>query len=316
MARRLYLDAADLFDIGDGRLDPALVADLGAAMNETGTLLMLSHDHVHDAARGGTSSLDSLARAAEVFGVVLVVMAGPGAVEPLTPELGDIAVERCTNFRELVFAKAAAEPIAMLSAAHDRFHSGDRAAQVELAATPLPALRSNKADALFMQSFITLCRGWQGDDPETILSFWELDLGVRVSREEREGILRRLQGARAMVTSMLAVATEHEIDITEALRNAGTWGTNPDTCPGHHLALRISGARRRDVRRKPQRSDWSDIDHAMHFPYADVATCDRNTREIVARVLPTMKCPRSPLVLHNRQLDQVVEAVRRLGAWR
>jgi hypothetical protein len=75
------------------------------------------------------------------------------------------------------------------------------------------------------------------------------------------------------------------------------------------LGLRLSRARRRDVRRRPRRSDLPDVDHVMHIPYVDVATCDGETLPRVRRELPRLACPRAPVALGVGHLDRVAEAL-------
>ena len=149
-----------------------------------------------------------------------------------------------------------------------------------------------------------------GDDLEAIVSFWEDRLQLRVAAGEREAILVRLRGVSAALPSVRALAAEHGMELTDALRMPGTWATEPAAWPGHHLAQLIHNARHRDVRRRPRRSDWPDLEHAKHFPYVDIATSDANTLATVRRELPTLTCPRHAVVLNNRRLDRVIEAVR------
>ena len=303
MTRRLYLDLADLYEIGDGRVQPDELRALVRAMSDTDTMLVLSRDHVHDAAGGGPSSLESLARAAEVFQPVLAVMDGPDEVEPLT----------CTNYREIVFSDAAERHIAIVGAAYDEMHQGEAAAHRIVAADAPPRIRTRSASQLGSQCYVSLCMGNIGDDPEVIVSFWELELPASVTPEEREAILVRLRGVAVALPAIRALATEHGLDITDALRMPGTWAADPTAWPGHQLAQQVHVGRHRDERRKPRRSDWPDVEHAKHFPYVDVATCDANTLTTVQRVLPTLTCPRRAVVLNNRRLDRVVAAVRAGG---
>jgi hypothetical protein len=314
MVRRLYLDVADLFDVGDGRVLPAHVEELVAALGAADVVLVVSRDHIHDADRGGPPSVESLVRAVEMFPRVVAVTDGPEVVEPLTAERRDIVVEPCSNFRELAFADAARAPVASLAALYDRLHVGDQAAQRELVSAPrVQGIWSRKAGELFSQCYVTLSLGSIAD-PQEVLSLWEGKLLIDVTADEREAILTKLRAVRRMLDELLPLAKENGVDVAESLRRWATWNDRPDEYPGHHLALCIGAARRRNVGRKPQVSDWLDSDHAKHFPYVDFATCDANTLDVARRVLPTMTGPRQPIVLNNRRLDQVVAALRSEGA--
>jgi hypothetical protein len=152
--------------------------------------------------------------------------------------------------------------------------------------------------------------GQMGDDPETIVSFWETRLHLRVTPEERDAILVRLGALAVVLPSIRALATEHGTDITDALRMPGRWATEPGAWPGHYLGQQVQVARHRDQQRRPRRSDWPDVEHAKHFPYVDIATCDANTLDTVRRVLPAIPCPRRAAVLNNRHLGRVLDAVR------
>jgi hypothetical protein len=220
-------------------------------------------------------------------------------------------VQRCTNYRELVFSKAADQQVAVVGAAYDQLHEGALAVYSAISsAAQLAPIRSRKGNALFMQAYVTLCRGWMGDDPEAIVALWEQEDDLRVVPAERSAIVSVLQAATEMLEHLRPLANEHQVDLTTALRVWGASEAAPTLWPGHYLATQVGAARIRDSRRKPNRSDRPDSDHAMHFPYVDIATCDANTLNVVRRVLPGMTCPRAPIVLNNRQLTTVLEAVR------
>jgi hypothetical protein len=279
-------------------------------MAETHTMLVVSTDHVQDIWRGRPDAIENMVRAVEWFQPVLTVMDGPDAVEPLTPERTDIVVAPCTNFRELVYSDAAREQMTTRIDAYDRLHAGDRAAQQAVSSAPLPRMPSRKANELFTQAFVTLARGWMGDDLDTILGFWEDQLGVSVGAGEREAIVARLGAAVELAPVLRSVAEDHGLDVTDALRRGAACEAEPPAWPGQYLAIRVRGARRRNVTRKPRPSDWLDLDHAKHFPYVDVATCDADTLATVRSLLPKMSCPRQAVVVQNGHLDEVLVAVR------
>jgi hypothetical protein len=282
-------------------------------MLNTNTMLVVSTDHVQDVWRARSDAIESFVAAVELFQPVLAVMDGPVAVEPLTSERPDITLAGCTNFRELVHSDAAKASMSVWLDANDRIHAGDRAAQATLSSAPLPPMRSRAANELFRQAFVTLARGWMGDDVDAILGHWEANAPVRVGADEREGIVAKLRGAAKLVPELRSLADDHGIDITEALRLSGASEAERGTRPGNYLALQVAGARRRNVTRKPRRSDLIDLAHAMHFPYVDVATADAETIATVRSMLPKMTCPRQTVVVQNGHLDEVVATVRAAG---
>lgn len=270
MNRRLYLDAADLFDIGDDRIDRVVVKELCAAMAETRTMLLVSHQHLHDSVRGGPRSTESLVRAVEAFEPVLVVTKGPLAVEPLAPG-SDIVLDECADYCARVLTHDTAASVFAAQGFDERIH----AAQVE---------------------------------KQTALA--GLKRGARRTADERKRILN---GAGNFLATAVALAKESGFNMTEVVLPAA-FDADPASWPGQHLSARIARTRRRDWRRRPRRSDWTDIDHALHFPYVDVATCDANVGDVVVPMLRKMKCPRKPAIVRNGRLEKVVLAVYALGS--
>jgi hypothetical protein len=308
--RRLYLDVGDLLDIGDGRIEPDTVSALRSAMRDANTRLVISTDHVQDVWRAGDAeAVESLVRAVEAFQPVLAVMDGPDAIEPLTAERNDIVVAPCTTFRQLVYSEAAPKSLKTRVAAYDRFHEANLPVQQGLVSEPPPAMASRRANELYIQALITLVTGWRGDDVDQIVGFWQAK-GHAVSDDERLAVVARLRVVREAVLTLRALAEDHGVDMTDALRCWGASEAEPAARPGTYLALRVSAARFRNVTRKPRASDWLDLDHAKHFPYVDVATCDGNTLSALRPVLATLSCPRRPVVLQNKRLSEVVDAVR------
>jgi hypothetical protein len=311
VARRLYLDTADLLDIGDGRVAADTVAALVRAMAETQTMLVVSREHVQDVSRGIASAVESFVRAVEAFQPVLAVMDGPDAIEPLTAERKDIGLVACTNFRELVYSEAARPWLSKVNAAYEQLHAGQIAAQRVSSLAAAPALRSRKGNELFLKAFITLCRGWLSDEPNVVVSYWAQKAGIEVTPSEREGIICRLQAARAAMPALKQLADENSMDVTDALQRWGQWAHDPAAWPGHWLALQVAAARTRNVQRSPRLSDALDLDHVKHFPYVDVATCDGDTLNGLRRAA-TKVGPRPAVIIKTGSLNGVTEAVRTL----
>ena len=94
----MYLDTADLLNIGDGRV---AAGDLVRAMARTDAVLVVSREHVQDASHGDLSAVDSLIRGVESFPRVAVVMDGPHAVEPLTTDRREAEVQQQVKDAEM-----------------------------------------------------------------------------------------------------------------------------------------------------------------------------------------------------------------------
>lgn len=309
VTRRLYLDTADLLDIGDGKVGVETVAALVSAMAETETMLVVSREHVQDVSRGIASAVESFVRAVEGFQPVLAVTDGPDAIEPLSVGRTDIGLAPCTNFRELVYSEAARPWLATMNAAYEQLHAGQIAAQRVSSSAVAPPVKSRKGNDLFLKSFITLCRGWLSDEPNVVVSYWAQKAGIEVTPREREGIVFRLRALRAALPALKQLADENSMGVTDALQRWGQW-TDRKAWPGHWLALQVAAARSRNVQRSPQLSDALDLDHVRHFPYMDVATCDGNTLNCIGLAAATKVGPRPAVIIKCGSMNGVLEAVR------
>ena len=311
MWRRLYLDTADLIEIGDGRVGAQGVAQLVAAMAEARAALVVSREHLLDVSRGGPSAVESLVVAVEAFPHVLIVTDGPDAVEPLTAERADIGLALASNFRDLAYSKHAPKGLAATNATTDILHAARAAAQRAVSSQDIPAVRSKTAFDIARQGLITLVRGWMGDLPDRIVSSWEERLSVELRPFDREAILARLGAARLMLAELRQLVEKHSVDMAEALRLWAAWDAEPQRWPGHALALKVSEAQGRNDQRKPRRSDLLDLGHVTHFPYVDIATCDSSTLAALrGPSVGTIASPRSPVLVNNRRLSEVVAALR------
>lgn len=314
-SRRLYLDTGDLLRIADGRVEPGIVEALRGAMEESGTRLVLTREHIQDALSNVDShTFERFVRAVEGFLPVLMVLDGPWVVEPLVEGRGDIVCQPCSNFRELVSSGAMDTWLARGNALQDQTHSGTVAAQTVLRGTaPTQRVASKSAEQIFSQAFVTLCRGWLGEEVGPIIAFWEQELGLTLAPNDRPAVVARLEAAREVLAALRGTIEREGVDMTEVLRNLGAAGTDPRAYPGQFLALRLSAARLRDLKRTPLRSDLLDVEHAAHFPYVDTATCDGHTFHLVTRAISGCVGPRLPVITRTTDLASVVDFVRRAG---
>jgi hypothetical protein len=199
--------------------------------------------------------------------------------------------------------------VAANNATDERLHAAQLEKHAALAGGPIPLSRAGAA--LFHQAFLTLFRGSPRGVQEAVATLRRLS--AKVSPEERSRIRDRLRAVARLFAEAISLAKARGLDMTDAVRIPAAFDEDPAAWPGHHLSARVARTRRRDMRRKPRRSDWTDIDHAMHFPYVDVATCDANAGDIAIRALREMRCPRTPALVRTKHLDEVVVAVRALG---
>jgi hypothetical protein len=305
--RRLYLDTADLLRIGDRRFPEPLVTALRAALAKSQTKLVISPFHVQDAvSRVDTATTERFVRTVETFQPLLAVVDGPDVVEPLNDQRRDIVAEVCANFRELVLSEPAARWLANANEVQDQLHSGDQGAPavlLESGATAPP--RTRAANNLLLQCTISLLRGWLGEDPETILAYWE-NHGLKAGAPERETVLIRLRGIREMKRALEPLAAD---DLTEQLRRIGAVGADPSSNPGRMLKARAIAHNQGNPHRHRQRSDWLDVEHVMHFPYVDVATCDGNTLSGIRPAIASEAWPRNPAIFPTGKLELVIEAL-------
>jgi hypothetical protein len=276
MARRLYLDTADLFDIGDGRADAAELGELRAAMADTGTMLVFNRDHLHDAAKADSGSRERLLDAVESFEPVLLVMRGPGRVEPLTADRADIELTPWRNVREEANSAPARAWLGPTSQAYASAQSTREAVQKAARDVGMAPLRLDGKREAFERALVLLAKNASGD-------------------------AEKARGIRALV---------------DIVRMAFEWLEAPAQWPGQSFGLQVLLARDADAGRSPVLNDLVDIDHVQHFPYVDVATCDRaiwrDGRKVLEGALSAVPLPRRPVLVRTKRLGEVAAAVRSL----
>ncbi|MFN0246142.1 MAG: hypothetical protein ACKV2T_04490 [Kofleriaceae bacterium] len=82
--------------------------------------------------------------------------------------------------------------------------------------------------------------------------------------------------------------------------------------PGIWLARGLSGDRARNVDGKSLESDSVDLEHCGHFPYVDIATCDKQAYASIATRLSDVKGSRTPLLFKNGQVAELLAHLQTL----
>lgn len=303
MQRRLYLAFSDIIRLADGGVDAAEATALRAAMRETDTRLTLSRGHTWD----GLSNLDAataerVIRAVESFEPICMVVDGPEVVEPLATTRPDIVVQPCTSFRALANAP---QRVAWL----DAMDAMETAAPAAGRGGGTRVRFGRRTQALLVQAFVSLCTGRFGEDVEVIVTHWETELGAMNTRD-RTTIRTQLLAVREVLRSLSPVITDADADMTAVLRALGAVGDDPRSYPGRRIGMVVAAAKQRDVARKLQRSDLLDIEHAAHFPYVDVATCDAGTYHAITTSVANVGGPRSAALARSGQLGRVIDLLR------
>lgn len=82
-----------------------------------------------------------------------------------------------------------------------------------------------------------------------------------------------------------------------------------EQAPGTWLAGQLAANRFRNVTRKPARQDPVDLGHVSHFPYMDIATCDRQVFDAIAPHITSARGARTVALFRNADLPALVEYV-------
>ncbi len=311
MQRRLYLDSSDIIRLADGVADAAQLEALRAAMLETGTRLTLSRAHTWDGlSRVDAARAERVIRVVESFEPILMVVDGPDVVEPIWTDRPDVVVQPCSSFRELANAPQRG---AWLSG-----HAGHAAAQGELGGAGPLVRQSARTRTLLMQSFVTLCAGRLGDDVEVIVAHWERELGP-MNAVDRTTVMIQLRKVRELLrseskTTNADMRTTKISDMTAVLQALSAVGDDPLSYPGRRIGMVVATAKQRDLARRLQRSDLLDIEHASHFPYVDVATCEAGIYQAITTSVANVGGPRSAALAPTGQLPRVIELLRERAA--
>jgi hypothetical protein len=239
---------------------------------------------------------------------VVTPTAGPRAIEPLSPERGDLRLMPLQGFGR--FARDALRSWRHeANALYDSVH-GVRDAARSLATTAPPQRKG-------LVPLGALIQGLPVADLEQEPSVLEREiedrLQVTVSDADRPAVVEALRILREMLPVIRTMAAGPDTQLGELFERMVAPIADPARWPGYALSFAVAKVLDRDPCRGLLRSDLVDTDHALYFPYVDVLTCDRATAAAVRGALPGIRTPRRPRVLRTRKLESVIDVVRGLG---
>lgn len=196
-----------------------------------------------------------------------------------------------------------------LASAHDALHTANVNFR-DLLLSESAAF--NKAEfELWLQCLVTLVRGWRGTDVAEILAYWEAKSEIRISDATRVSMRTRLQPVSDLITSLGDARLNDQERMQLLTFMAHSFASEGyASAPGLFLSGRLANCRTRNRNRIPSRSDALDGMHVMHFPYVEVATCDRQTYGCICPHLDKILTPRRPLIIRNGHLREVLRAVQ------
>lgn len=309
LGRRVFLDAAELIRIADGK-EPDVSKELLDVMGETNSRLLVTRELLQDTISNvDEATKERVVRALERFTPLLLALENPMDVEPIPASSFQVAL--VSDIRSFAVAAPVIPWMADANAQTDRVHVGQVAALDALRRTGAATepLKDRHVD-LYLRTVITRLRGWDGTDTASILERHRQTDGIELSAPDESKLLARIAAVDAMLDA--TGVTHSATDWTEVLRSLASWGRDPLNSPGANLVLRLTAARLADLRRTPQRSDFVDLLHAATFPYVDVCTCDRFMFALLAQVgFPTSTTHTT--VVPNGNLALVTAALRSAG---
>lgn len=306
LAPRLFLDTAVLIEIGDGRIDSGLLDELLDAVAQHAFVLLVTPHHLQDALRPGErDNVARLATALESFPALGVVDRGPDEIEPWDSPTGDIAILPCGNIREILEWPQGQDVLAHQHRAQRSGHAGIVTATGMRRACPdlkVPARLQPVAQYALVMMVVTL-------EPriQDLVEEGADALGIKLTAADRDTVgmwLVPVLGLLAHLAPELAALSPDERG-----RIAKSIFPEQERSPGRWLGGRVSGCRWRNIQREPLPSDAIDVSHVQHFPYVDVATCDRETFGSLQRHVADISGPRRPTVFRNSELRQLVDHI-------
>ena len=307
---RLYLDSAELIEIGRQRLAESLINEFIAAIDKHAVVLVISHAHFRDMLKpDDRAARDLLASTLERFWIRALVHRGPWDIEPWTGGPTDIELLPWGNVRELLEAPEARANLAEHDVVQTIAHDADvsfRSAQRSMVPASQGRL-SNNHDAIVSSVAAILGLGLQPDTAAAV-DWCAQVLSCNLTETERQNLLRRAAPAEAAVSAMAPLL--HVLTSEERLNLWPHISANSTVAPGTWLSKALAGNRLRNIDRAPTRSDSIDLEHCAYFPYVDIATCDRQAYAAIENRLSEAKGPRTPTVFRNGQLEAVLAHVR------
>lgn len=306
---RLYLDTAELNEIARNRVDAGLLRDLIKAFEDHAVIVVLSLEHMRDAMKPGDANAPGrLADALEQFPLRGLVSIGPDSIEPWSNGPADIKIDPWSNVREVLLAPAAAPALETQAKVQDAMFAGDLASNASFRETrDLRPPRHHHN--IVVGTMVTLMHGWMGDDVGTIVDMHASKSGLELTSGDRSQLIEIVAPVVAMLRHIGPLADQQGIDRTEAVRRASL---GPDRAPGFWLAGKLVANRMLNVTREPMRSDSIDVFHTAHFPYVDIATCDRQTFDAINRFVAQAQGSRAVSLRRNGRLREVLADVLQL----
>lgn len=306
---RLYLDTAEINDISRGRMAPALLKDLFAALERHAVILVVSLEHLRDALKPGDKDAPTrFADALVQFPLLGLVETGPEKIEPWSSGVADIMISPWRNVHEVLLAPTADAALTTQAELQAATYAGDLAANASMRETH--GLRVPKQhQTLFVGATVSLMLGWRGDEPGPIVDWCAEEERITLSAAERALLVEMLQPVVAMVREIGPMMDKHGTDRVAAMRRVGL---GPDRAPGFWLSGKLGENRIRNVSRAPTPSDSIDVFHASFYPYVDIATCDRQAFDALQRHVGEARGPRPTKLFRNGQLAAILDFVRTL----
>jgi hypothetical protein len=212
------------------------------------------------------------------------------------------------NVRESLLATGGDEALEEQARGQDAAHAGEVAAMEHLR-REAPRRIARHLHAIVVGATVSLLMGLRDNDAGGALDCAAGVEGYEFTGTERDDLVEALQ---PLVAYFERLGPEMERLGTDRTTAARRMGLGPDRAPGLWLAGRLSEGRIRNRARAPLRSDMIDLAHAAHYPYVDVATCDRQAHAELARFIGDAAGSRVPNLLRNGQLPAVLEHVQSL----
>ncbi len=265
-------------------------------------LLVISAPHMRDAWRPNDREARRLAS----------LTRGPRKVEPWTTAPADIEIAPWGNVRDPRTAHAAKPVLHELEAARDAAFVADIAmkAVVRCTAEHGPnSVLSNTHEAIVVGSIYRLALGFEST-AEDAIAWCVRAIDGSLTDADKRTLLERV-----MPTEVAMVVLSPYLAAMTADTRARFWDlmtAGPDNAPGTWLARQLAGSRTRNLKRDVERNDSVDVEHCAHFPYVDIATCNRRAYPTIAAHLPTARGSRRVKLFRNQDLQQVVDYIESL----
>jgi hypothetical protein len=308
---RLYLDTAELNDIGRGNLAAPLVDALLETLERHAVVLVISSAHMRDALKPGDVDAPKLfATTLERFWMRALVVRGPDEVEPWPTTPRDIELSPVGNVHAFLTAEAAQPALVKLEAAQDTMFVADIATKAvqrfTAQGTPKKKLSKNH-EAIVVGSTYLLALGFESKADEAI------DRCARTIKCALTDADRLTLLERVMPAELATVVLAPYLDAMDGDARSRFWSllkAGPENAPGTWLARQLAANRIRNVMRAADRSDSIDLEHCAHFPYVDIATCDRQAYAAIEPHVEHARGPRPVRVFRNGRLEDVVQYIQ------